>query len=140
MTTVKKGFPEIPFAHRVHTHKGHCRFIHGHSWFVEATFDCNARDENNFVYDFGNMRKIKEFLGKFDHALVLASSDPILSNLNGLSGYAQLVEVPFPTCEGLAEYFALEINDIVTEDSDGRAWLRSLTLKEGLVNSATYEL
>ncbi len=46
----------------------HCRLIHGYSLGFRFTFEARKLDERNWVYDFGDMGFIKDFLeDNFDH-------------------------------------------------------------------------
>lgn len=137
-TTCSKRWPSVPFAHRAPFHDGHCRFVHGHNWTVEATFGASRFDENGFVFDFGKLREFKEWLEcGFDHALVLSVNDPQLERLKELGELAKVVVVPDCSCEGLAGEFYAVLDGIVAKASDGRAYVDSLTLWEDEKNFAT---
>ena len=76
MLTCKKTYRDIPFAHRQHTHDGHCVFIHGHNWSITLTFACREVDVNGFVIDFGKLRYIKNWIDeRLDHACLFNEND-----------------------------------------------------------------
>ena len=55
----------------------HCRLIHGYSLGFRFTFEAKTLDDKNWVYDFGDMGFVKEFLeDNFDHILMVANDDP----------------------------------------------------------------
>jgi 6-pyruvoyltetrahydropterin/6-carboxytetrahydropterin synthase len=149
MYTCTKKYIDIPFAHRQHNHKGHCRLIHGHNWSFEFVFVAKKLDECGFVMDFGSLKWIKEWLElTFDHKLVLNKDDPALSYLeNSLIRQACLLPGPFaeitkvPNCgaEGLAQYVFEQINKELTNLSK-RVTIQSLTVYEDSKNSATYSI
>ena len=137
-TTCSKRWPSVPFAHRAPFHDGHCRFVHGHNWTVEATFGCHSPDSNGFVFDFGKLRTFRDWLDfGFDHALVVSATDPALDRLKELGELAKLVVVPDCSCEGLAREFFAVLDSIVLKESEGRAFVVSLTLWEDEKNFAT---
>jgi 6-pyruvoyltetrahydropterin/6-carboxytetrahydropterin synthase len=142
MITCSKKFIDLPFAHRQPNHKGHCRLIHGHNWGVEITLAATKRDECGFVFDFGKMGKVKEFLGSFDHALVLNLDDPIFGDpmlVSALETCSNIVRILDCSCEGIAQYFGIKIDKIIKELSDGRARLIRITVTEDSKNFATWE-
>ena len=107
MVTCTKKFEGLPFAHRQHSHDGHCAYIHGHSWTFQLTFASDFPDANGFVLDFGKMGVLKEFFAhQFDHTLVIAESDPQLPLFKQMNndGLCRLIVVDSPSAEGLATY------------------------------------
>lgn len=79
ITTCKKRYDDIPFAHRQWNHKGHCAHIHGHNWSFEFEFVSKSLDANGFVVDFGKLQFLKNWLNEtFDHKLVISKDDPKL--------------------------------------------------------------
>lgn len=144
MKTCSKIWSDIPFAHRAPLHSGHCRFIHGHNWTIEAQFIALETDENGFVMDFGKLKSFRAFLEtEFDHALVLSETDPLLAAVEKFTaehGIENIKTVPDCSCEGLANLFFKALTRIVHEETQGRACVKSLTLHEDSKNSATYSL
>ncbi len=142
MTTCTKRYDNIPFAHRLANHSGHCRKIHGHNWSVEFEFSATERDTCGFVIDFGSLSVVKSWLmERFDHALLIEASDPELNTWIALEkqGLAKLLLVPDASCEGMAEYIFNHVGLLVKEDSASRVALTRVTLFETSVNSATYK-
>ncbi|MBY0356004.1 MAG: 6-carboxytetrahydropterin synthase [Rickettsiales bacterium] len=71
---------EFDAAHRVMEHESKCKFLHGHRYVVEATFEATHLDALDRVIDFG---VIKEVLGawideNWDHATILNEKDRLL--------------------------------------------------------------
>lgn len=140
-----KTFPSVPFAHRAPSHDGHCALIHGHNWTLTVEFSAKDRDENGFVFDFGKCFALKQLIGKFDHALVLNQTDPMLKHIEIAlidsaphhTPLAKLVTVPDCSCEGLAGYFLQTFDKIVMAETNRRARVHRVTLHEDEKNSAT---
>lgn len=132
-----KRFADIPFAHRQHKHRGHCRLIHGHSWTFEFTFTGEADPQTDFVVDFGGalMKHIKEEIYEtFDHALVLCADDPFSAS----SHDARIVRLPSASSEGIARYLFLRYAPQVAHGCNYRnVILESVTVWEDSRNSAT---
>jgi len=77
MLTCTKKFGNIPFAHRIACHQGHCRFVHGHNWDISVTFVTDRPDECGFVVDLGDLGWVKSWItAQLDHHLIIAERDP----------------------------------------------------------------
>ena len=64
----------------------HCNLIHGYALGFEVTFESTELDERNWVSDFGDLGKLKDFLKEtFDHTTVVAEDDPKLNTFTELS-------------------------------------------------------
>jgi 6-pyruvoyltetrahydropterin/6-carboxytetrahydropterin synthase len=128
-------------AHRQHTHKGHCRFIHGENWTFDITFACRELDENGFVIDFGGLGLLREKLYYFfDHTLLLAASDPLVKDLNFIIfDYAQVRTLESVSAEGLAE-FVFTLAEGIRAETHERVWPLKVMCYEDEKNSATYSL
>jgi 6-pyruvoyltetrahydropterin/6-carboxytetrahydropterin synthase len=153
--SVTKRYDEIPFAHRQHTHKGHCALIHGHNWSFEFEFSCSRFDENGFVIDFGQLSWLKEILMEWDHKCLLAEDDPIIPLLENviltrpssvipgaeaLSSFIGIVKIPkpfTPSCEGLAFLLYEKVSEELVRLTNNRVWLQSVTVHEDSRNKAT---
>ena len=152
LITCKKRYRDIPFAHRQHNHRGHCRFIHGHNWTFTFVFGCSQRDKNGFVIDFGELDFLKAWINaRFDHKLLINDSDPGLKYLldtmsvrrpsslqEGLGPFAEVSVVPDASCEGLALFLYSHVAAMVHELTAGRVRLLSVDVKEDSKNSAKY--
>lgn len=138
--TCSKIYKDIPFAHRHHTHTGHCHFIHGHNWTLTLNFEANTLDNNHFVIDFGELHMIKDWLQThLDHACVLSQDDPLKDQL--MHTFPEIFKfyiVPNCSCEGLAKYLYGVLNPLVQSTTQNRVHIHSLTLAENFQNSVTY--
>ena len=64
----------------------HCNLIHGYSLGFRFVFEAAQLDDRNWVYDFGNLGFVKDFLeDNFDHVLMIASDDPKRAELYNLN-------------------------------------------------------
>ena len=59
----------IDASHYLKGYDGNCKNIHGHTWFLEVWIkgDSSQVDEVGILFDFGNVKQIKEV---FDHKLI----------------------------------------------------------------------
>lgn len=65
--------------------KSHCRFLHGYNLYAKFYFMADKLDENNWVVDFGGLKKLKNNLREeFDHILIASKKDPYLEKLKEL--------------------------------------------------------
>ncbi len=140
MLTCKKTYTDIPFAHRQHSHDGHCAFIHGHNWSISLTFACTQPDENGFVIDFGKLGFIKAWIREnLDHACVFNADDPQQESLvNASTSCWKTYVVDNCSCEGLAQHLFELFNEMVQERTKGRVSIHEVEVREDSKNSATY--
>jgi 6-pyruvoyltetrahydropterin/6-carboxytetrahydropterin synthase len=119
--------------------ESHCRLIHGYSLGFRFTFEAKTLDDKNWVYDFGDMGFVKEFLeDNFDHILMIAFDDPRKQDLYNLDGIAEIRELPVVGCEAFAEYVYSYVNQEVEQQTTGRVKLVSVECFEHGANSALF--
>ena len=83
MYSVKKKF-QVEYAHRlIHLKEGHkCRNLHGHSGVITVECFSEKLQDNGFVIDFSDFKKVKEYLDdKFDHAVIIDIKDTELQEI-----------------------------------------------------------
>ena len=118
----------------------HCKYIHGYALSVRLNFKGMLNDRN-WVYDFGDLKFVKEFLQyTFDHKTVVAEDDPELEVFQELQekGLIQLVVIPHVGCEKFAEYICKKIAPQIEVNSNERVKLMSVEVREHSGNSAIY--
>jgi 6-pyruvoyltetrahydropterin/6-carboxytetrahydropterin synthase len=119
--------------------ESHCRLIHGYSLGFRFTFEAETLDDKNWVYDFGDMGFVKEFLeDNFDHILMVADDDPRISDIFALDGIAEIRTLPVVGCEAFAEYVYSYVAHEVNEQTSGRVSLVSVECFEHGANSALF--
>ena len=117
----------------------HCRLIHGYSLGFKFVFEAERLDKRNWVYDFGDLGFIKEFLEEnFDHIMMIAHDDPRKQDLYNLVGIADIRELPVVGCEAFAEYVYSYVYREVDEQTDSRVRLVSVECFEHGANSALF--
>mgnify|MGYP005991737999 FL=1 len=118
----------------------HCKYIHGYALSVRLNFKGMLNDRN-WVYDFGDLKFVKEFLEEtFDHKTVIAEDDPELETFKELEekGLIQLRIIPHVGCEKFAEYICKQIATTIEVNSNERVKLMSVEVREHSGNSAIY--
>ena len=118
----------------------HCKYMHGYALSVRINFKGQLNDRN-WVYDFGDLKFVKEFLADtFDHKTVIAEDDPELETFKELDekGLIQLVVIPHVGCEKFAEYICKQIAPQIEVNSNERVKLMSVEVREHSGNSAIY--
>ncbi len=101
-------------AHALDGYDGPCREIHGHSYRLFVTVkghpSTTAGDpKRGMVLDFGVLKRIvgEEIVSRFDHALVLCSSEAASLRETLGARFGNVVEVGYqPTCENMLDDFA----------------------------------
>ena len=135
----------------------HCSLLHGYSIGIKLIFSSETLDDRNWVMDFGGLKAFKDWAEyMFDHTLVVAEDDPLLStfeNLNSIDGGYQnlgicdLRVVPAVGCEGFAKLAYDNMAKILEElkqENKGRypvgesVKLVSVEVFEHAANSALY--
>jgi len=138
--TIKKKYSDYPFAHRQHKHDGFCRSIHGHNWSFIIELGCYDLDEQGFVLDFGKMKFIKNILDEnFDHTLVISQNDTNFDTFQDLAkkNLAKLTIIPNDaSAEGIALYVGGLIDNVIKQETNDRAYVKSIELFEDSKDSA----
>ena len=108
--------------HRLPSHTGACRVIHGHSYLVEVTAEAESQlNENGMVVDFKYLKELcEEIFGSWDHALMLYREDPFvqifydIANKNNLPVHLIIVDYE-PTAENMCIELYRQLNDEISE-------------------------
>lgn len=96
---------DIESGHRLSKHPEKCRFPHGHTRTVEVVLSAEALDANDMVCDYKALKTVVEReLERFDHAMLLAESDPLKESFAPFSERVVLLEEGDPTTEVLARH------------------------------------
>lgn len=120
----------------------HCRFLHGYALGVRLTFEAATLDARHWVYDFGALKWLKDWLDtQFDHTTLIAADDPELPLFADMDqrGLIQLRVLPATSCEAFARHIHDFAAPRVAGDTEGRAALRSVEVWEHSGNSAIYQ-
>ena len=121
----------------------HCKYLHGYQLKAELTFGCEKLDNNNWVFDFGGLKQLKEiFNNQFDHTTVISGSDPELDTFKELQ-YKGIIQLRILDggvgIEKFAEHCFKVANEHVVQSTDGRCWCKKVEVFEHEKNSAIYE-
>lgn len=137
-----KSFYNYPCAHRQWRHEGHCALVHGYSRSFHFWFQCHNLDPHGFVVDFGGLKKFKVFLDDwYDHTLLLNEDDPLLPQFRELEkqGACRIKTGKNIGMEGTANFLYQVINQLLEEQTGGRAWCFKVEVRENDKNSAVFE-
>ncbi len=117
----------------------HCRLLHGYALGVHLEFEADELDERHWVYDFGNMRRIRGYLDDlFDHKLIIAADDPEIEAFKALhdKGLCSLRVLTAVGCEAFALLLFETFSPWVEEESQGRVRLVEVKVFEHAANAA----
>lgn len=120
--------------------ESHCKFLHGYSLEFEFVFGTNKLDDNNWVVDFGSLKKLEGWLRQnFDHKTLVASDDPMYTVFENLhkNGIIDMVTVEDTGCEMFAKMAMENANALIQKITKDRCWVESVTVREHGSNSAT---
>ncbi len=96
---------EIESGHRLSKHPEKCRFPHGHTRRIEVVLRADALDANDMVCDYQALKTVvARELERFDHAMLLAASDPLKDAFAPFAERVVLLEEGDPTTEVLARH------------------------------------
>lgn len=118
----------------------HCRFVHGYSLEFEYVFGASELDENNWVVDFGGLKKIEDWLKQnFDHKTLVAIDDPMYKIFEEMNEKQVISMVPVEStgCEMFAKMAMQYASDLIGRLYGDRCWVESVTVREHGANSAT---
>ena len=117
----------------------HCNKLHGYSLGFRFIFEATSLDENNWVYDFGGCKWIKEYLqDNFDHKLVVAKDDPKLVRILLIKELADINVMDDVGCEKFAEMVYNHVAPKIQEETKGQTSLFRVECFEHGANSAIY--
>lgn len=135
-------------AHRLQSHEGKCRNLHGHSYKVEATVEGDQIEEGpaaGMVLDFDKLKawwRTNEPL--LDHKTILQDTDPLTSGLGKLIGVdLTLLHWP-PTAENFARWLCQDLQGYLAdvqerEGSKGAPRSAAVTVWETATSYASFE-
>ncbi len=101
---------EIESGHRLSKHPEKCRFPHGHTRTVEVVLSADGLDANDMVCDYKALKTVVvRELERFDHAMLLAASDPMREAFAPFAERVVLMDEGDPTTEVLARHLYLAV-------------------------------
>lgn len=138
-----KRFVGFPCTHRQWKAKdSHCKYVHGYSREFYFEFACKEFTQEGWVVDFGGLKEVKAWLDHmFDHTFLASADDPYMENFEQMDkdGIIQLRVFDNIGMEGTAMFVFNHVNEMIKSDSNGRAWLQKIEVRENEKNSAVYE-
>jgi 6-pyruvoyltetrahydropterin/6-carboxytetrahydropterin synthase len=108
-------------AHRIVNHESKCKFVHGHRYVVDATFESEGLDELGRVVDFGIIKeKLSGWIDtNWDHNAILWEEDRKLGEvIEGSTGQKVFYLPVNPTAENIANYLFENVCPDLFKDTD----------------------
>lgn len=103
---------EFDAAHRVIGHENKCKYLHGHRYVLEASFEAPDLDNLGRVVDFGVIKDIlKGWIDhNFDHTAILSEEDKKLGEEIAKITQQKIFYLKYnPTAENIAKFLFEEI-------------------------------
>ena len=122
--------------------QSHCKHVHGYLLKAKVWIGCNELDANNWVFDFGGFKDLKNTLQKtYDHTLIIAKDDPAKTIFKELERYdaVNMVVMDGVGIEKFAEHVFHEVDTHVKFLTQNRAWCEKVEVFEHENNSAIYQ-
>ncbi len=138
-----KKFKGFPCTHRQWKAESHCRFVHGYSRDFYFEFACSERTKEGWVVDFGGLKEVKKWLEHwFDHTFLVSQDDPHIDDFKKLDeqGVIQMRVFENIGMEGTAQFVYDNVNKMINEQTNGRAWITQVEVRENEKNSAILKL
>jgi len=129
-------------AHRLHKLPSNhpCSNLHGHSYVVKVTLECDTLNDVGFIIDFGELKNFQKWLDEnMDHAVILCQDDLMTGYItNGPAKTKMYIMEDVSSAENMAKLFAEMISSNVKCENP----LSSIEVKvwETVKNCATYTL
>lgn len=125
-----------------------CNFAHGYGRYVQFIFACDELDERQWVMDFGGLKEVRQWIeSQWDHRLLLASDDPLMTNFVALHNAGgvniNVMDVSKgwgPGIEGSCKFLYDHIQMYINKATEGRVWIESVEIWEHENNSAIYNV
>lgn len=140
---ITKTYDNLKAAHRQWKHSGHCSFVHGENWRLDITLRAEKLDHQNFVYDFGALRPLRQKIDEcFDHTLLLDADDPERAFFEDMHAkkLADVRFLPSSGAEGIAQWVFELVDEYISADTCGRVRCVKVVVYEDMRNSATYAI
>ena len=110
--------------HFLRNYKGKCENPHGHNYKVQVTLQGSELDKAGLLLDFKDLKQVmKSVVERLDHQMI--NEVPPFTEVN-------------PSAENLAKYFFEESNTGLKAVTDGRVWVKQVTMFETDTTNATY--
>jgi 6-pyruvoyltetrahydropterin/6-carboxytetrahydropterin synthase len=110
--------------HYLRNYKGKCENPHGHNYKVRVTLAGQELDKAGLLLDFKDLKEaLKPVVDRLDHQMI-----------NDLDPF----KVLNPSAENLAKYFYDQTNLNLDRVTQGRVWVKSVTIFETDTTTATY--
>ena len=96
---------EFDAGHRVPSHEGKCKMLHGHRYGAEFTFVTDDLDQSGMVIDFAIIKsRLKRWIDHYwDHNIILDQCDKDLGNkISAITGQNVFYLPYHPTAENMA--------------------------------------
>jgi len=110
--------------HYLRNYKGKCENPHGHNYKIQVTLAGRELDKAGLLLDFRDLREVmKPTIDRLDHQM-----------MNDLEPFTVLN----PSAENMAKYFYDEIHVRLRSITNGRVWVKTVTVYETDTTTATY--
>ncbi|PYX24110.1 MAG: 6-carboxytetrahydropterin synthase QueD [Acidobacteria bacterium] len=110
--------------HYLRNYRGKCENPHGHNYKIRVTLAGNELDRAGLLLDFKDLRDVmKHVIDRLDHQMI-----------NDIQPFTELN----PSAENLAKYFYDETNGSLRSSTNGRVWVKTVTVFETDTTTATY--
>jgi 6-pyruvoyltetrahydropterin/6-carboxytetrahydropterin synthase len=117
----------------------HCNLLHGYSLSFTFVFGGSSLDEKNWIVDFGNLKRLEQWLkDNFDHKTAVADDDPMYG-LYAEMNEKQLIDMVVMQgvgCELFAKFAFDFASSLIEELYGDRCWVESVEVREHGSNSA----
>ena len=110
--------------HYLRNYKGKCENPHGHNYKVRVKLQGKELDKSGLLLDFKDLKEVmRPTMDRLDHQM-----------LNELEPFTTVN----PSAENLAKYFFDETNRHLKSSTNGRVWVKDVTIWETDTTTATY--
>lgn len=141
--TARKRWDDLSCVHRNWKGPPRLQALHGYARSVEIEFTASDLDPAGVVVDFSSLAAIKIVLqNQFDHTVLIARDDPLREQFLQLQllGAADVRIMPDTSLEGSARWIAEVVSEIIAKETEGRAQILRVEVRESPKNAVYLRL
>src|SRR5881394_1873343 len=110
--------------HYLRNYRGKCENPHGHNYRVRVTLEGRELDKAGLLLDFKDLKVVmKQAIERLDHQMI-----------NDVEPFTAIN----PSAENIAKYFYEQTRDQLKQETNGRVYVRDVTVWEADETSATF--
>ncbi len=118
-----------------------CTNLHGHSYKVEVTVECDELNKEGFIIDFTHLKPIQKWLdNNWDHATIISTHDNDVDSIKKICGKHYMFDYTNVSAEFMCAHLHRETVEIISREFIDREFNVKIKIYETANNFAEYRL